>query len=183
MRQRRSDARRQREADTMQHARYECPSATLRRTLNRRSSSMYEASGCSSVTSASSDFSAAWPVTAICSSCKPALLCSDGCGAAAVHSMCGRRDPAVLRSLNQLPHGASAMPRKCELLLVCAACVRACVRACLLVERAHEVATCRMRQTACKIRPSHVWKATLDPCRAVRSAVQPRWVRRSYPMQ
>jgi hypothetical protein len=55
----------------MQHARYECPSATLRRTLKRRSSSMYEASGCASVTSASSTFSAALQLTAICASCKP----------------------------------------------------------------------------------------------------------------
>ena len=72
----------------MQHARCECPSATLRRTLKRRSRSMYEASGCASVTSASSAFSAALQLTAICASCKPTLLCSDGCGAASVHSMC-----------------------------------------------------------------------------------------------
>ncbi len=84
----RADARRRRAAGTMRHARYERPSATLRRTLKRRRSSMYEASGCASVTSASSAFSAALPSTAISSSCKPAPLCSDGCGAAAVHSVC-----------------------------------------------------------------------------------------------
>jgi hypothetical protein len=53
---------------------------------------MYEASGFFAVTSASSAFSAALPVAAICSSCKPALLCSDGCGAAAVHAMYDSRD-------------------------------------------------------------------------------------------
>jgi hypothetical protein len=73
----------------MRHARYECPSATLRRTLKRRSRSMYEASGFS-VTSASSAFSAA--AAASCASCKPAPLCSDGCGALAVRSMCGSCD-------------------------------------------------------------------------------------------
>ena len=78
-------------AGTMQHTRYECPSAS--RALKRRSSSTYEASGCASVTSASSAFSAALQSTAICASCKPTLLCSDGCGAAAVHSEC------VLRQL------------------------------------------------------------------------------------
>jgi hypothetical protein len=56
------------------------------RTLKRQRSSTYEASGFFSVTSASSAFSAALPLTAISSSCKPALLCSDGYGAA-VHSM------------------------------------------------------------------------------------------------
>ena len=75
----------------MRHARYECASATLRRTLKRRSSSMYEASGCASVTSASSAFSV--PVTVICCSCRPTLLYGDGdavqllctaCAAAAV---------------------------------------------------------------------------------------------------
>ena len=70
----------------MQHAGCTCPSATLRRTLKRRSSSMYEASGCASVTSARSAFSV--PAVVICRSCKPTLLCSDGCGAAAVHSVC-----------------------------------------------------------------------------------------------
>jgi hypothetical protein len=70
----------------MQHARYECPSATLQRTLKKRSSSTYEASGFFSVTSASSAFSV--PVAAIFASCKPALLCSDGCGAA-VHGTGG----------------------------------------------------------------------------------------------
>ena len=70
----------------MHHARYEGPSATLRRTLKRPSSSTYEVSGCASVTSTSSAFSV--PVAAICFSCKPTPLCSDGCGAAAVHSVC-----------------------------------------------------------------------------------------------
>ena len=70
----------------MQHARCECPSATLRRTLKRRNSSTYEASGCSTVNTASSAFSV--PAASICASCKPTLLCSDGCGAAAVHSVC-----------------------------------------------------------------------------------------------
>ena len=86
------DVRRLREADTMQHARYECPSATLQRTLKRRRSLTYQASGVFSVTSANSAFSAALPVAAICSSCKPTPLFSDGCGAAAMHSMCGSRD-------------------------------------------------------------------------------------------
>jgi hypothetical protein len=78
----------QRAADPMQHARYECASATLRRTLKRRSSSTYGASGFFSVTSASSAFSAALQLTAICWSCEPTPLCSDGCGAAVVHSVC-----------------------------------------------------------------------------------------------
>jgi hypothetical protein len=52
---------------------------------------MYEASGFFSVTSASSAFSAALPLAAICASCKPAPLCGDGCGAAAVHSVHGSR--------------------------------------------------------------------------------------------
>jgi hypothetical protein len=55
-------------------------------TLKRRRSSMYEASGFFAVTSASSAFSV--PVASIFASCKPALLCSDRCGADAVHSVC-----------------------------------------------------------------------------------------------
>ena len=86
VRQLRKDARRQRAAGTVQHARCECPSATLQRTLKRRSSSMYEASGFFAVTSASSAFSV--PMAVMRCSCKPTLLCSDGCGAAAVHSVC-----------------------------------------------------------------------------------------------
>ena len=116
----------------MHDARCECPSATLRRTLKRRSSSMYEASGCASVTSASSAFSAALQSTAICASCKPTLIYSDGCSAAAVHSMCrGSYDQCTVRacateavrstasSATAIPTRASARPR----------CARACVRA------------------------------------------------------
>jgi len=50
---------------------------------------MYEASGFFAVTSANSAFSALVPVASICASCKRALRCSsDGCDAAAVHSLC-----------------------------------------------------------------------------------------------
>jgi hypothetical protein len=84
----------------MQHARCECPSATLQRTLKRRRSSTYEASKVFSVTSANSAFSAALPVAAICSSCKPTLLCRAGrgfgCVAAAAHSRYGGRDPFIV---------------------------------------------------------------------------------------
>ena len=58
-------------------------------TVKRRRRSMYEASGFFAVTSASSAFSAALPVAAICASCKPATLCSHGRGAAAAHGMDG----------------------------------------------------------------------------------------------
>jgi hypothetical protein len=51
---------------------------------------------------------AAVPATAICASCKPALLRSDGCGAAAVHRMHGSRDqrgfhPTASWALNPNP--------------------------------------------------------------------------------
>jgi hypothetical protein len=74
----------------MQQARHECPSAKQWRTLKRRSRSMYEASGFFSIKSTSSAFSV--PAAAIFASCKPTPLCSDGCGAAAVHRMYGSRD-------------------------------------------------------------------------------------------
>ena len=132
----------------MQHARYECPSATLRRTLKRRSSSTYEASGCASVTPASSAFSV--PVAAIRSSCKPALLCSDGCGAVAVHSVCGSRDPF---SVGARGDGGFAPDRLIghghtdKSVSACTLRERACACGnCLLPERARQVAACTMRQ-------------------------------------
>ena len=151
MRQLRADLRRRRKADTMQHARYERPTATLRRTLKRRSSSMYEASGCASVTSASSAFSAALQLTANCSSCKPTLLCSDGCGVAAAHSMCrGNCGQCTVRACateavcstvdRRIGHGhTDKSVRACTL----RARVRACGD-CLLLERARQVAACYM---------------------------------------
>ena len=179
MRQRQADLRRQREAGAMQHARYECLSATLRRTLKRRSSSTYEASGCSSVTSASSEFSAAWPVTAICSSCKPAPLCSDGCGAAQyVHRVCrggcdqftagarGDRGFALDRLIG--PGHIDKSVRECTL----RARLRACGN-CLLLERPHRVAACNMRHetdgmcvrhASCNMQQT---TSTLRPCRCV----------------
>ncbi len=153
----------------MQHARYECPSATLRRTLKRRSSSTYEASGFFSVMSASSAFSAAWPEyqAAICLSCKPTLLCSNGCSAAAVHSVCrgscGQftvsahgdggsalgppHGPRPYRQKRPRTHAACARARACR---NCprthAACARArACRNCWLPERARQVAACYMR--------------------------------------
>ncbi len=56
---------------------------------------MYEASGLFAVASVSSAFSAAVPAAASCASCKPALLHSDGIGAAAAHGMWGSRDDGV----------------------------------------------------------------------------------------
>ena len=115
MRQLRTDARRIRAAAMMQHVRYECPSATLRRTLKRRRSSMYVASGFFSVMAANSAFSAALPVAAIRSSCKPTPLFGDGCSAAAAHSMCGSRDQwsvgaRAAYAAPELPH----RPRPCR---------------------------------------------------------------------
>jgi hypothetical protein len=118
----------------MQHARHECPSATLRRTLKRRSSSMYVASGCASVTSARSAFSAAVPAAAILSSCKPELLHGDGCGAAAVHRMCGSPRPTGCAGdcgfAPRPPHRPRPHRQKRRLLHVRAcACACACMNA------------------------------------------------------
>ena len=93
----------------------------FRRTLKRRRSSTYEASGFFAVTSASSAFSAALPAAAICASCKPALLCSDGCSAAAVHGTYGSRDHW---SVSPTASWATAVPTKASAL------ARACVTAC-----------------------------------------------------
>ncbi len=114
----------------MQHVRYKCPSGTLRCTMKRRSSSMYEASGCASVTLASSAFSV--PVAVISCSCKPALLCSDGCGAAAVHSVCRRScgqwsvNAQMTKDVRPTASSATATPTRASVL---ARCARACVRA------------------------------------------------------
>jgi hypothetical protein len=145
----------------MQQARDECPSATLRRTLKRRRSSTYEASGLFSVTSASSAFSV--PAVAISSSCKPtALLCSDasqhcslysdGCVATAAHSVCrgncdqftvsGRAADASRRDSLMGPGHTDKSVSECT-------CARARLRACgncLVLERARQVAACDMRQ-------------------------------------
>ena len=184
MRQLRADLRRHREADTMYHARNERPSATLRQTLKRHSRSMYEASGCASVRSASSAFSAALQLTATCASCKPALLYSDGCGAAAVHSMCrGSCGQFTLQACaTEAPRptasSATAIPTRAS---ARARCARACVHSCLLLERAHQVAACNMRHetdamcvqhalcnmqpTTSTLRPSRVSQMTRDLCR------------------
>ena len=45
---------------------------------------MHEVPGFFAFTSANSAFAALEPEVSICASCKPVLLCSDGCGAAAV---------------------------------------------------------------------------------------------------
>ena len=117
---------------------------------------MYEASGFSSVTSASSAFSAALPVAAICSSCKPALLCSDGCGAAAVYSVCdgacdqftvGARGDRGFALYRLIVHGhTDKSVRACTL----RARARAC-GSCLLLERARQVAACNMQHATCSM--------------------------------
>jgi hypothetical protein len=154
----------------MQHARYECPSATLRRTLKRRRSSMYEASGFFAVTSASSAFSALVPVAAICASCKRALHCSsDGCGAAAVRGVCssrGEHRAGQRRRCARQPHRPRPYTyRQMRLGLHvkrARACVRACVRkllapvaACKHAKRTHGMqhATGDMRHATCNIHP------------------------------
>ncbi len=86
---------------------------------------MYVASEFFAVMSASRAFSAAVPVAAICASCKPALLCSDGCGATAV------RQPRPT-DFDPTASWAPAIPIKHQLLHVCER-----RRACLLLERAH----------------------------------------------
>jgi hypothetical protein len=161
----------------MQHARYECASATLRRTVKRRSSSMYEASGCASVTLASSAFSEALRLTAICASCKPTLLCSDGCRGSC--GQCTVSDEGFAHD-RLIGHGHTDKS-------VCTCTLRARVRAfgdCLLLELARQVAACNMRRTACNMQhatrnmqrttsilpPSHVWQMTRDLCRAAGAA-------------
>jgi hypothetical protein len=172
----------------MHNARYECPSATLRRTLKRRRSSMYEASGCASVTSASSAFSAALQLTAICASCKPTLLCSDGCGAAAVQSVCRCSCGQCTVSDGGFAHDRF-MGHGYTHKSVCTCTLRACVRAfgdSLLLELARQVAACNMRRTACNMQhatrnmqrttsillPSHVWQMMRDLCRAASCCAQ-----------
>ena len=118
----------------MQHARYKCPSATLRCTIKRRSSSMYEASGCASVTLASSAFSV--PVAVISCSCKPALLCSDGCGAAAVHSVC-RRSCGQWSVNAQMTKGVRPTASSATATLTRASALARCARACVRAEAAY----------------------------------------------
>jgi hypothetical protein len=164
------------------HARFECPSGTLRRTLKRRSSSTYEASGFFSVTSASSAFSV--PVTVICCSCRPTLLYGDGCGAAAVHSMCRGScgqwsvNAQMTKGVRPTASSATAIPTRAS---ARARCARACVRAetaCSGGSMQHATrdgrhATCNMQhatrnmpRTTSMLRPCHVWQMTRDLCRA-----------------
>ena len=108
-----------------------CADATSATSAHPTARSMYEASGlCTgfkkkvfavTVTSASSDVPAALPAAAICASCKPALLCSDGCSAAAVHGTYGSRDHW---SVSPSASWATAVPTKASAL------ARACVTAC-----------------------------------------------------
>jgi hypothetical protein len=190
----------------MQHARYECASGTLRRTLNRRSSSTYEASGFFSVTSASSDFSAALPSTAICSSCKPALAlqrwvrCSTVCAAA---------EPSVTRRLFYAAETNCLMaPRQCRKSVSSCSCARrACVPACAPASRtcarggimqdatgSMQLATdnirhatadtqhtaCNMQQATCNLRPSPRVEGDARPMPCDAQRVAARRVRRSY---
>jgi hypothetical protein len=79
-------------------------------------------------------------LTAICASCKPTLLCSDGCGAAAVHSMRGSIlcTAAVANSLwgrvrlrlcARPPHRPRTLPTKSVHACTLRARVRACIAA------------------------------------------------------
>ena len=128
----------------MQHARSDCPSATLRRTLKRRSRSTYEASECASVTSASSAFSV--PAAAIFVSCKPAALqrwvhsVSSSCEKICASERAGRR-----RRCARQPH----QPRPYRLMRLGLHVARA--HACVRVETAcsgGSMTTCDMRHTA-----------------------------------
>ena len=136
-----------------------------RRALKRRSSSTYEASGCASVTSASSAFSAALQLTAICASCKPTPLCSDGCGAAAVHIVCrgscgqctvsaqGDRGFAPDRLIG---HGHTDKERPRVHVTRARACVAACFKS---VHARWQHATCDKRRTACA---NDIYRATCN---------------------
>jgi hypothetical protein len=160
------------------------------RTLNKRRRSMYEASGCFAITSTSSAFSAAVPSTAICATCKQALLGSDGHGAAAVHSMYARHArPTVQRRLcARTPYGPKPYRQKRELWLV-----RACVRARTPGSRACapqvQQAICNRQQATCNMQrmPRSIQTPAI-PCVAGAARPMPRraqcvamrWVRRSY---
>jgi hypothetical protein len=165
----------------MQHARYECQSATLRRTLKRRSSSMYEASGFFSVTSASSAFSV--PVAAICASCKPTPLCSDECGAAAVRGVCSSRGEhrcgraGQRRRCARQPHRPRPYTYRQMRLSLHVKRARACVRkllapvaACNMqhAKRTHGMqhTACNMQRTASTHWPSRLRQRTRGLCRA-----------------
>ncbi len=151
------------------------------RTLKRRSSSTYEASGCASITSASSAFSAALQLTASCASCKPTLLCSDGCGAAAVHSVCrggcGQCTVNAQMTKGVRPSASSATAVPTKSVRACTFRARVRTRRNCLLRWQH--AACDKRRTACNmqratvhtqhpciLRPSHVWRITRDLCRA-----------------
>ena len=58
---------------------------------------MHEVPGFFAFTSANSAFAALEPEVSICASCKPVLLCSDGCGAAAVTVSCPKHAPHAQR--------------------------------------------------------------------------------------
>ena len=134
--------------------------------------------------SASSAFSV--PAASICASCKPTLLCSDGCGAAAVHSVCrGSREQQSSSAVTD-----SARARGVTEALLRDRCighghtdksVRACTfharmrtrRNCLLrwqhatSDGQHATfnmqhATCNMQRTTSLLRPSHVWQMMRD---------------------
>ncbi len=115
-----------RAADAMTHTQQSAASAhSRRRALKRRRSSMHEASGFFAVTSDSSDFSVAVPAAAICASCKPTLLCSDGSGAAATYGS-SLRPTALAPNRLILPIMGPAIPVKRERLLVCG-CMHDCL--------------------------------------------------------
>ncbi len=137
----------------MQHARSDCQSATLRRTLKRRSRSTYKASGCAFVTSASSAFSV--PVVAIFVSCKPAALqrwvhsVSSSCEKTCASERAGRR-----RRCARQPH----QPRPYRLMRLGLHLARA--HACVRVETACSDGNDNMRHethgtqhAACDIQP------------------------------
>ncbi len=172
------------------------PMDTRRRALKRYRRSVYEASTYFAVTSASSHFSAALPAAAICVSCKPALLCSDGCGAAAVHDV--NRQPRPTDFPPNLLMGQGHTKK-----------ARALARVHDSFQRAHQVAaridlrptTCNMQHATCTMHHATcgMQRLTRDiqipaiPCvggdaRPMPCSAQPpqrgaaRWMRGSYNM-
>jgi hypothetical protein len=113
---------------------------------------MYEASGCASVTSASSAVSV--PAASICASCKPTPLCSDGCGAA-VHGTRGSCGQCTVGTCatealdRRIGHGHTDNSVRAGTLR---ARMRACVHSCLLLERWQHATCdgqCNMHRATC----------------------------------
>ena len=174
MRQLRVDVSRQRAADTMQHARHECPSATayLEETqqldvrgvrVRLRQVRQQRLLGSVAIDRELLELQAdtalqRWMRCSCCAQYAPQYTVHSSCGQFTV----GARATEALR-----PTASSATnltDKERPRVHVARAC--ACVHICWLLERARQVAARNTQHAASTLRPCRVWQMTRDLCRA-----------------